>query len=344
MSEEVTLPLDEVRRISIDVLKAGGLSDDHAHAIAGVVYAGQRDECHSHGMYRLLGCVRSVKEGKVNPNSVPDVVDHAPAVVRVDAHFGFSPLAFERGKPLLVEKARRTGLAAMAINNCYHFSALWPEVEAISADGLVALAMTPSHSWVAPAGGTKPVFGTNPIAFAWPRPNGSPFVFDFATSAIARGEIELHRRAGKPIPTGWAVDRAGNPTNDPAAALAGAMLTFGGHKGSALSAMIELMAGPLIGDMTSAESMAFDEGVGAAPCHGELILAFDPKVFLGADVAQHVARAETMFESIVGQGARLPSQRRCEARERSMVHGVRIPKALYDDLQALLPRRSKELS
>ncbi|MBM1173538.1 Ldh family oxidoreductase [Microvirga arabica] len=338
MSEEITLPLDEVMRISIDVLKAGGLSDDHAHAIAEIVYAGQRDECHSHGMYRLLGCVRSVKEGKVNPKAVPDVVDHAPAVVRIDAHFGFSPLAFERGKPLLVEKTRRTGLAAMAINNCYHFSALWPEVEAISADGLVALAMTPSHSWVAPAGGNKPVFGTNPIAFAWPRPDGPPFVFDFATSAIARGEIELHRRAGKPIPTGWAIDSEGNPTNDPTAALAGAMLTFGGHKGSALSAMIELMAGPLIGDMTSAESMAFDEGVGAAPCHGELILAFDPKVFLGADATQHVSRAEKMFESIVGQGARLPSQRRYEARARSKVNGVHIPKALYNDLQALLAR------
>jgi LDH2 family malate/lactate/ureidoglycolate dehydrogenase len=338
MSEEVTLPLEEVMRISIDVLKAGGLSDGHAHAIAGVVYAGQRDECHSHGLYRLLGCVRSVREGKVNPKAVPDVVDHAPAVVRVDAHFGFSPLAFERGKPLLVEKARQAGLAAMAINNCYHFSALWPEVEAISADGLVALAMTPSHSWVAPAGGSKPVFGTNPIAFAWPRPDGPPFVFDFATSAIARGEIELHRRAGKPIPTGWAIDSEGNPTNDPAAALAGAMLTFGGHKGSALSAMIELMAGPLIGDMTSEESMAFDEGVGAAPCHGELILALDPKVFLGADAAQHVARAEKMFDAIVDQGARLPSQRRYEARTRSKMSGVRIPRALYDDLQALLPR------
>lgn len=337
MSEEVSLSLDDVRRISIDVLKAGGLSAEHAEAIAAVVYAGQRDECHSHGMYRLLGCVRSVKEGKVNPSAVPDVVDHAPAVVRVDAHYGFSPLAFERGKPLLVEKARRTGLAAMAINNCYHFSALWPEVEAISQDGLVALAMTPSHSWVAPAGGKKPVFGTNPIAFAWPRPDGPPFVFDFATSAVARGEIELHRRAGKPIQPGWAIDGEGNPTTDATAALAGAMLTFGGHKGSALSAMIELMAGPLIGDMTSAESMAFDEGVGATPCHGELILAFDPKVFLGNDAAQHVARAEKMFDAIVGQGARLPSQRRYEARERSKANGIRIPKALYDDLQALLP-------
>lgn len=338
MSEEVSLSLDEVRRLSIDVLKAGGLSPEQAEAIAAVIHVAQRDECHSHGVYRLLGCVRSVKEGKVNPNAVPDVVDHAPAIVNVDARYGFSPLAFERGKPLLVEKARRLGLAAMAINNCFHFSALWPEVEAISEEGLVALAMTPSHSWVAPAGGRKPVFGTNPIAFAWPRPEGPPFVFDFATSAIARGEIELHRRAGKPIPTGWAIDSEGNATSDAAAALAGAMLTFGGHKGSALSAMIELMAGPLIGDMTSAESMAFDEGVGAAPCHGELILAFDPKVFLGRDAAPHVDSAERMFESIVGQGARLPSQRRYEARVRSKAHGVRVPKALYDDLLALLPR------
>jgi delta1-piperideine-2-carboxylate reductase len=339
MSEEVSLPLNELRRLCTDVLRAGGLSYEHAEAIGAVIYAGQRDECHSHGVYRLLGCVRSVKEGKVNPYALPDVVDHAAAIVRVDAHYGFSPLAFERGKPLLIEKARKLGLAAMAINNCYHFSALWPEVEAISADGLVALAMTPSHSWVAPAGGSKPVFGTNPIAFAWPRPDGLPFVFDFATSAIARGEIELHRRVGKPIPAGWAIDSRGNPTSDPTAALAGAMLAFGGHKGSALSAMIELLAGPLIGDMTSAESMAFDEGVGAAPCHGELILAFDPKVFLGADAAQHVARAEKIFDAIVGQGARLPSQRRYEARRRSKMNGVRIPKALYDDLQALLRRR-----
>jgi delta1-piperideine-2-carboxylate reductase len=337
MSEEVSLSLDEVRSLSIAVLHAGGLSPEHAEAIAATVYAGQRDECHSHGMYRLLGCVRSVREGKVNPNAVPSVVDHAPAIVRVDANYGFSPLAFERGRPLLVEKARTMGLAAMAINRCFHFSALWPEVEAISQDGLVALALTPSHSWVAPAGGTKPVFGTNPMAFAWPRPDGPPFVFDFATSAIARGEIELHRRAGKPIPTGWAIDSEGSPTTDPTAALAGAMLTFGGHKGSALSAMIELMAGPLIGDFMSSESMAFDAGLGGTPCHGELILAFDPNVFLGGDAKHHVARAEMMFDAIVGQGARLPSQRRYEARARSMANGVRIPKALYDDLQALLP-------
>jgi LDH2 family malate/lactate/ureidoglycolate dehydrogenase len=162
-------------------------------------------------------------------------------------------------------------------------------------------------------------------------------VFDFATSAVARGEIELHRRAGKPIPEGWAIDSDGRPTTDAAAALAGAMLTFGGHKGSALSTMIELLAGPLIGDLTSAESMAADHGAGASPLGGELIIAIDPGSFLGAALADGLQRAEALLEGIIGQGARLPSQRRYEARARTLARGTLcIPRALHDDLLALL--------
>jgi len=235
-----------------------------------------------------------------------------------------------------VRAAGTLGIAALSINNCFHFSALWPEVEVIASEGLAALAMTPSHSWVAPAGGTKPVFGTNPIAFAWPRPGTFPFVFDFATSAIARGDIELHRRTGKDIPLGWAVDEAGQPTTDPAAAMRGAMLTFGGHKGSALSAMVELLAGPLLGDLTSLESQKFDEGVGATPCHGELIVAFNPDIFAAGRRAEGERYAEAMFDAIVGQGARLPSQRRFEARARSEVEGVEVGAQLYADVLALI--------
>lgn len=117
---------------------------------------------------------------------MPALRDVSNGIVAVDAHHGFSLLAFETGLPLLIDKARSQGIAAMAINNCFHFSALWPEVEALAVHGLAGLAITPSHSWVAPAGGSVPVFGTNPIAFAWPRPGAKPFVFDVATSAVAR--------------------------------------------------------------------------------------------------------------------------------------------------------------
>lgn len=330
------MTVGEVHDLSYRVLTRHGMSDAHANAIARVITQCQRDECHSHGVYRLLVCVRSLRVGKVDPRAEPTMRDVSAGIVAMDAHYGFSLLAFETGLPVLLDKARQQGIAAMAIKHCFHFSALWPEVEAIAEQGLVGLAMNPSHSWVAPAGGKVPVFGTNPLAFAWPRPGGQPFVFDFATSAIARGDIELHARQDKAIPPHWAIDSEGQPTTDAKAALRGAMQTFGGHKGSALAAMIELLAGALIGDLTSMESQAFDEGVGATPCHGELLIALDPRVFLGDDYDAGLARAEKLFGAIVAQGARLPSQRRFDARELSLREGVRIPRSLYEDILGLL--------
>ncbi|PZU89474.1 MAG: oxidoreductase [Shinella sp.] len=330
------IPVEDATKLATGILRGLGLSAGHAETIARSVVTAQRDECYSHGLWRLLGVVPTIRKGKVNLSAVPEIDASAPGIVKVDAHYGYSLLAFREGLPHLVTKAGTLGIAAMAINNCYHFSALWPEVEDIAAAGLVSLVMTPSHSWVAPAGGKKPIFGTNPLAFGWPRPGPNPFVFDFATSAAARGEIELHRRAGKTIPLGWGIDSEGNDTTDPTEALKGAMLTFGGHKGSALSAMIELMAGPLIADMTSAESMAFDDGAGVTPCHGELIIALDPKVFLGGAMAENMQRAEKMFDAITGQGARLPSQRRYEARARNRELGVPVQKSLLAELRETL--------
>jgi len=277
----------------------------------------------------------------VNKAATPRVIDWAPSIVKVDADFGFSSYAYNEGIGLALQKARSQGLAALVINRCYHFSALWSEVEPLAEQGFAAIALTPSHSWVAPAGGTKPLFGTNPIAFAWPRADNHPFVFDFATSATARGEIELHRRAGETIAPGLALDRNGRPTVDPAEALRGAMLTFGGHKGSALSTMVELLAGSLIDDMISIESKAFDGGLGATPCHGELILIFDPQVFLGEALGKNLARAEMLFDAIIGQDARLPSQRRYQARVNSLRAGVTIPRPLYHELIALTKASSR---
>lgn len=335
MKDTVTLTPDEAQAFAVSVLTAHGLSAEQAQSAARVMVAGQRDECASHGLYRLIMCTKTLLAGSIVKDAEPEVQDVSPALVRVDARYGFSPLAFERGSKVLIEKAKQVGIAALAINHCFHFSALWPEVEVLAEAGLAGIAMTPSHAWVAPAGGTRPIFGTNPMAFAWPRPGGEPFVFDFATSAIARGDIELHRRAGKPIPEDWAIDETGQPTTDATKALNGAMRTFGGHKGSALAAMIELLAGPLIGDLLSFESLALDGGAAAAPCHGELIIAFDPQRFALTDAEEHTARAESMFEQITGQGARLPSQRRFAARQRSFEEGIRVPRALYDELDAL---------
>lgn len=337
MTENVCLSLQEVHELAVRVLSHNGMSESHAQATARVITAGQRDDCQSHGLYRLLVTTQTLRRGKVSGTAEPIVHDRTPAIVAVDAQYAFSLRAFEVGSQLLADKARKVGLAALVINRCYHFSALWPEVEALAEQGLAALALTPSHAWVAPAGGHRPVLGTNPVAFAWPRAGALPYVFDFATSAAARGDIELHRRAGRDIPLGWGVNAQGTPTTDATAVLhGGAMLTFGGYKGSALSTMVELLAGALIGDLTSLDSLAFDAGHGSTPCHGELILAFNPGHFgLGEEQSGH-DRAERLFSAITEQGARLPSQRRFAARARSLAQGVEVPRALYSEVLSLL--------
>lgn len=318
-----TLTIAALQDLVARIFRRAGLSETQAAAVARTITAGERDACKSHGIYRIEGNLRTLRAGKVNPEAVPVLRDDGSAVLRVDAQGGFSPLAFDIGAPALADRARQLGLAALVINDCTHFSALWPEVEALTDLGLAALALCPSYAAVAPAGGTEALLGTNPFAFGWPRPNQPPYVFDFATSVAARGEIELHRRAGKPLPEGWAIDAQGAPTTDPAAALEGALLPFGGHKGSAISTMIELLAGAMIGDLNSLEARSALGDMTLLPRHGELILAFDPTRFAGGR-GDPLARGETLLEAIAGQGARLPSQRRFAARQKAVAEGITL--------------------
>lgn len=341
MSTPNKISLEDIKPLCVAVLNAAGFSEAHARTIAQMLYTCQLDDCQSHGLFRLFMCTQTMHAGKIDGQALPTIKDDGNAILHADAHGGMSLLAIDNAIPKLIEKTRKHGIAALAINRCFHFSALWPEVERLSAAGLAAIAMVPSHSWVAPAGGTRGTLGTNPLAFSWPRHGKEPFTFDFATSGFARGEIELYQRAGKPLPEGVAIDKDGNPTTDPQEALDGAMLTFGGHKGSALSIMIELLAGPLIDDLTSLESSVFAEDKGGAPYHGEIILAFDPIQFNSGRIVENDARAEALFADIIDQGARLPSQRRFQARIRNLERGyVEIPQELYNDISALIPSQN----
>lgn len=324
---------DALQEVVAGILRKAGLSERQAAAVARTITAGERDNCKSHGIYRIEGNLRTIKAGKVNGHAEPQLVDDGTAVLRVDAGGGFSPLAFEIGAPVLVARARQLGLAALVINDCVHFSALWPEIETLTDQGLAALAMCPSYASVAPAGGTRALLGTNPFAFGWPRPAQDPYVFDFATSVAARGEIELHRRAGKPLPAGWAVDAGGTATTDPEAALTGAMLPFGEHKGSAISTMIELLGAAMIGDLTSLEAREALGSMSLLPRHGELLIAFDPMRFSGGR-GDPFARAEMLLAAILDQGARLPSQRRFASRKTALRDGI----ALTPDEIAMLER------
>jgi delta1-piperideine-2-carboxylate reductase len=342
MPDQTRLSLEQVHALARQVLRAHDVSEPQARAVADTITAAERDDCKAHGLFRLPGYVGSVRSGKVTPDAVPRLHELAPAVVQVDGRNGFAPLALQIGCAPLAEKARRHGIAALAVTQIYHFAALWPEVEALATQGLVAFAFTAAMSYVAPAGGSKPLYGTNPMAFAWPRSGHPPLVFDQASSTSARGEIQLHLRDGRPIPAGWAIDAEGHPTTDPASALAGAQLPFGGYKGAAIALMIELLAGALIGEVFSFEASALDNNDGGPPVGGELVIALDPARCVGhGDRQGQLAHAERLFARVLEQqGTRLPSDRRYAARQRTPAQGITVPRALYEELQRLATRQT----
>jgi delta1-piperideine-2-carboxylate reductase len=337
MTSVTRLTLEQVHALAWQVLRVHGVSEDQGRAIADTITAAERDDCKAHGLFRLPGYVSSVRSGKVTPDAVPQLRELAPAVVQVDGQNGFAPLALQIGCAPLADKAHDHGIAALAVTQIYHFAALWPEVEALATQGLVAFAFTAAMSYVAPAGGSRPLYGTNPMAFAWPRAEHPPLVFDQASSASARGEIQLHLRDGTAIPAGWAIDAEGHPTTDPAAALAGAQLPFGGYKGAAIALMIELLAGALIGEVFSFEASERDNRDGGPPVGGEFMIAIDPtRCVAHGDRQRQLAHAEQLFANILAQeGTRLPSDRRYAARQRTPTEGVTIPQALYEELQRL---------
>ena len=332
--DTVKLTLDEVHALAERVLAANGADAANASAIAANMTAAERDGSASHGLFRLPGHVTSLLNGKANGRARPRLERLSDVLLRVHGERGFAPLAQAAGLPALAEAARAHGLAALAITRAIHYAALWHETEWLAERGLAALACTSSPPYVAPHGGTVPIFGTNPISFAWPRPEGvgGPAVVDMATAAMSRGEIGVALRDGHALPEGVGLDAGGQPTTDPEAILKGGVqLAFGGHKGAAIALMVDLLAGPLIGEVTSLECGAEDNKDGSAGIGGEFILALDPSRFGG-----EAAQGERLFTAYLDTGARLPGQRRHANRARAEAAGaVAVPTALHERILAL---------
>ncbi|MDP6704776.1 MAG: Ldh family oxidoreductase [Alphaproteobacteria bacterium] len=328
------LSLDEVQGLAAEVLAANGASDENAAATADIMTAAERDGCPSHGLFRLPGYVASLRSGRADGRAVPVVEDAGPAVVRVDAGNGFAPPALLAGRQPLIEKARAQGVALLGIRNSLHFAALWPDVEPLADQGLIAIAVVNSRSFLPPWGGRQALYGTNPMAFACPRAEGPPMVWDQASSALARGEIMIAARDGHELPPGVGSDAEGRPTTDPKAILeGGTQLPFGGYKGASIALMVELLAAGLTGGLFGFESEAEHNNDGGPSNAGECIIAVDPSRAAGNGFE---ARAEDLFRRILGDGeARLPGDRRHAARARSLADGVEVPDALYDKIVAL---------
>jgi delta1-piperideine-2-carboxylate reductase len=333
---DITMTEQQVQQLVEDCLTANGCNQENAAALGRTIASAERDGSASHGLFRMPGYIASLRSGKVNGSAEPKVTRISPAVVKVDGDHGYAPLALEKGREALIEAARENGIAAMALVNVHHFAALWVEVEPIAEAGLAAMAFTTYKPAVVPAGAKTPLFGTNPMCFGWPRGDKPPLVFDQASASMARGEVMIAARDGHAVPLGTGVDADGNPTTEPQKIIdGGALLPFGGHKGSTIAMMIELLVAGLTGMDFSYEAQKNDNNDGGPPNGGEFMLAIDPNRFGDAD--NWLQHSESFLERLAGmEGAHMPGNRRYANRAKSAAEGIAVSDALLASCREFL--------
>jgi delta1-piperideine-2-carboxylate reductase len=306
--ETVAMTLDDIGDLVTTAFERNSCDGLNTAALVRTIVSAERDGSLSHGLFRVPGYIAALRSGKVNGKANPTVVHTSPVIIHVYGDGGFAPLALERGVAALASTAKQQGVAVMALTRTHHFASLWHETEALAEQGLVAMACVCYMPVAAPMGGKVPLFGSNPISFAWPRPGAAPAVFDMATTAMSRGEVQMAAREGRSVPPGTGLDANGNLTTNPVEILTGALLPFGGHKGSAIALMVELLAAGAVGEQFSFEAAETDNGDGGPPSGGEFVLAFAPDLLAGPGWADHCEKFFRRFEAI--EGARLPGSRR----------------------------------
>jgi (2R)-3-sulfolactate dehydrogenase (NADP+) len=328
-----TLSLTDAHDLVLRTLTRCETSEENAASVARALVGAEADGLQGHGLSRLPSYAAQAKIGKVDGHARPSATRPKPAVVAIDAAHGFAYPALDVAVAALPEAARAQGIAAAPICRSHHCGAAGHPVERLAEAGFVALLFANTPAAIAPWGGSRGVFGTNPIAFACPLPGAAPIVADLSLSKVARGNILAARQRGEPIPEGWALDAEGRPTTDADAALEGTMGPLGDAKGTALALMVELLAAGLTGASYAADASSFLDAEGPPPDTGQLVIAIDPASFGGGDALQRFAALARMIE---GQpGARLPGRRRLEARRNAEAEGVSVSGALLKSIESV---------
>ncbi len=329
MTERISVTLDQIEALAANALRAAGVGEANAAAVARSIAVAERDGQPIVGLSYLPVYCDHAACGKVDGHATPTVTRLSPGVVSVNAATGFAHPAIAAGLPLLVEAARDCGVAALSIANSYACGSLGYFVEQLAEQGLVALMVANASPSIAPYGGKVPFFGTNPIAFAAPRAGRPPLVIDQSSSVVAKvAVIDAHRR-GLPLPAGWALDADGQPTTDAEAAMEGSLAAIGGYKGVGLALIVDLLAGGMSGSHLSFEASSFGDCEGGPPRTGQFILALNPASFGAADFA---ARCEALLTAMTAEpGTRLPGARRLEARAGNKMT-ISVDRALWQSI------------
>lgn len=321
-----TLTLDQVEALACRKLKSFGFAPALASTLARHIQSAEHNGLAAHGLAMLPRYKACAEAGRINLAPTPRVSTSRPALMVLDCDNSFAPFALRKVRQAFIERVREQGVASIVTQNAHHLSALGLDILPLAENGLIAIAMSGTAPWVVPHGGDRPILGTNPFAFACPRRDQEPVLWDQASSIISISDVRVAQQQGRRINMKAGLDRQGRLTDDPEEILAsGKLLPFGGHKGSAIALMVELLTAGLSGGRFAVD---YDRSLsGPTNSTGQFYMAIDPATVSG----NFTAHIETVLREFMDNGAaRVPGDGRFVRQRRAETEGIAVSESLWD--------------
>lgn len=332
-----TLSLSDAESLVQRALRAAGARPEMAASTARALVRAEAQGLGSHGLSRVPQYATHLRNGRADGQAIAQVRHRKGAALMVDAHQGLAFPACDLALCEGVKVARELGVCFAGVCNSHHAGVIVDHLRVAADAGLVGLGFANSPAAMPAAGGRHAIFGTNPVAAIFPRRAGDPLMIDLSLSEVARGKVMVAAKEGKPIPLGWALDKAGNPTTDARAALEGSMLPVGAlssPKGSMLALMVELLVTAVIGAQFGFEASSFFVDEGNQPRIGQAFILIDPGALAGNTA--YAERMDTLVaEMLTDAEVRLPGARRLALERKAAASGLNLPDALHAQLVAL---------
>lgn len=329
MSDAVTLSPTEAEELARTALMRVGMIEAAAAALARATLEAEMAGKKTIGFSHLTDYLQSLVDGRIAGRAEPLITSPVPAILKCNAMGGVAQHGFSLAHEELVTKARALGIAVFAAHNSYTTGELGWYAARLAEEGLVALAATNGPPLLAGAGSRLPVYCTNPLAFAAPLTDGRFLLIDQASSATALMNVRAAAARGEAIPDGWALDQDGEPTNDPFAAMKGALLAFSGVRGANIALMVEVLAAGLTGANWSLDAPDFQAG-DASPGAGLFVLALAPQLLSDGFAARLVAQVERLS----GHGVHIPGLDRLKRQRQAESDGIVLPRQLFDSISS----------
>lgn len=324
----------ELFRLARTALERAGAHSKMAEAAARHLVRAEAQGLPTHGMSRVPIYCGFLRKGRADGTAQPAMVSERAGVCLIDNRDGLPYVSVQWAVEEVIQRARRNGIAFAGVRNSIHAGVMGIHLLPVAAAGLVGFAFTNSPAAIPAWGGKKALFGTNPVAAAFPRKDRDPLVIDLAMTTVVRGRIMMAMRRGERIPEGWALDRDGRPTTDPKEAIEhGSLFPIGGAKGAMLALAFELVCAALTGAAIGPEADSFFVEQGNRPHIGQAFIAIDPGALAGME--KFYERVETVVGTMLADPeVRLPGARRFAA-EAASVKGMEVPDELLAQIEKL---------